>query len=168
MGWPAHGGPSPTGRLMDYSLQNLRTGESFPLDPDRTLIGSAAHALIQAPGGPYLAALAVRYPAGWAIHGLSEDAGVTFNRVSLRAGERAVPQPFDVLGVGDELFRFVSTGGPPKETVLAKPTPTCLAYIRDPDGVEECRSVDHDLLFGRMKLCQVWFPDTRLSRLAAL
>src|SRR5262245_47430354 len=64
---------------MDYHLQNLRTGETFALSPQRTLIGTAEHATIRtAEGGPYLAALAVRYPSGWALYGLSND-GVKYN-----------------------------------------------------------------------------------------
>jgi tetratricopeptide (TPR) repeat protein len=34
--------------------------------------------------------------------------------------------------------------------------------------MEECRAVDHDLLFGRLEFCHVQLGDTRLSRLAAL
>jgi hypothetical protein len=32
---------------MDYYLQNLRTGETTPLDRRRTLIGSADHAAVR-------------------------------------------------------------------------------------------------------------------------
>jgi hypothetical protein len=34
--------------------------------------------------------------------------------------------------------------------------------------MEECRTVDHDLLFGRLSFCHVQLTDTRLSRLSAL
>jgi hypothetical protein len=34
--------------------------------------------------------------------------------------------------------------------------------------MEECRAVDHDLLFGRLSFCHVQLADTRLSRLSAL
>jgi predicted component of type VI protein secretion system len=40
--------------------------------------------------------------------------------------------------------------------------------VKYPDGKEECRAVDHDLLFGRLDFCHVQFADTRLSRLNAL
>lgn len=156
---------------MGYHLQNLRTGEDHPLDPARTLIGSADHADIQPRGGgPYLAALVTGYDDGWVVRGLADDPDVTFNRVPLKVGERAFPQPFDVIGVGDDYFRFVVADGadvqfPPD----ADPTPpTCLAYVRSPDGMEECLAVDHDLLVGRLAVCHVRFPDARLSRLAAL
>lgn len=154
---------------MDCHLLNVRTGETHPLDPDRTLIGTADHAAVRTASGPHLAALVVRYPTGWSVHGLSDSSDVTFNRQPLHATQQAAPQPFDVLAVGDELFRFVAedewTPGAPAST---EPPPSCFAYVRDPDGVEECRAVDHDLLFGRLRICHVWFPDTRLSRVAGL
>jgi hypothetical protein len=154
---------------MNFHLLNVRTGESFPLHPDRTLIGTADHAAIRTDGGPYLAALLVRYPAGWVVHGLSDDPDVTFNRQTLKVTQQVWPQAFDVLAVGDELFRFVPEGGwVPDEDVSQDSPPSCFVYVRDPDGVEECRAVDHDLLFGRLRVCHVWFPDSRLSRLAAL
>jgi len=46
--------------------------------------------------------------------------------------------------------------------------PSCFAYIKFPDGMEECRVVDHNLLFGRLKVCHVRYPDTKLSRQNAL
>lgn len=154
---------------MNFQLLNVRTGETYPLDPDRTLIGTADHAAIRTAGGPHLAALLVRYPAGWVVHGLSDDPDVTFNRQALKVTQQAAPQAFDVFAVGDDLFRFVPDGGwVPDEDVSPDPPPSCFVYVRDPDGVEECRAVDHDLLFGRLRVCHVWFPDSRLSRLAAL
>ena len=155
---------------MDYHLQNLRTGETHPLQPHRTLIGSADHAAIRTrTGSPYLAALTVRYPSGWSLHGLADDPAVLFNGTALRVTRQVMPRPGDLLEVDDDRFRFAVAGGstataPPSD----KPTPTCLAYIRNPDGKEECRTVDHDLLFGRLPVCHVRFPDTRLSRLNAL
>jgi hypothetical protein len=154
---------------MHYHLLNVRTGEKHHLNPDRTLIGTADHAAIRPAGGPYLAALLVRYPAGWVVHGLSDDPEVTFNRQVLQVTQQASPQAFDTLAVGDDLYRFVAEGGwVPDEDVSRDPPPSCFVYVRDPDGVEECRAVDHDLLFGRLRVCHVWFPDTRLSREAAL
>ncbi|MCI0702207.1 MAG: hypothetical protein L0241_14080 [Planctomycetia bacterium] len=155
---------------MDYHLQNLRTGETIGLSPQRTLIGTAEHANIKiAEGGPYLAAHAVRYPTGWLLTGLSDE-GVTFNRRPLRAMERVTPRKGDLLVIGDERFTFLSpraepTASTPDEDI---PPPTCFAYIRNPDGMEECRVVDHDLLFGRLAVCHVQLSDSRLSRLSAL
>ena len=151
---------------MDFHLQNVRTGQTHALDPVRTLIGTADHATLRVPEGPYLAALVVRYPGGWVVHGFADDVGVTLNRQPLRIAQRIVPQPFDVFAIGDEMYRFVGPGAlrPP----VAQPAPTCLAYIRSPDGQEECRTVDHDLLIGRLAACHVRFNDPRLSRLHLL
>src|SRR5947207_1642772 len=92
---------------MDLHVQNLRTGESVALDPDRTLIGTAEHAAVRtADGGPFLAALVVRYPDGWVVHGLSPHRKVRFNRQPLPAGRRATPRPGDVMEVGGERFLF--------------------------------------------------------------
>ena len=154
---------------MDYHLENLRTGEAHGLNPNRTLIGTADHAAVRtADGTPYLAAVIVRYPAGWTVHGLSEHPGVMLNRNPLRVGVQAALRPGDLLEVGDELFRFVTPRGasiPPAEPA---PPHACFVYVTGPDGMEECRAVDHDLLFGRLAVCHVRFHDTRLSRLAAL
>ncbi len=152
---------------MELSLENVRTGETTPLDPFRALVGAAEHADVPAPSGPYLAALAVRYPTGWALFGLSDDPDVTLNRRPLGPGARAKPQAGDVLGVGDERFVFRTDGDAPSATPAAQP-PACLAYVRNPDGAEECRAVDHDLLFGRLPFCHVQLADTRLSRVHAL
>ncbi len=154
---------------MDFHLQNLRTGEAHALNPHRTLIGSAEHANIRTSVScPYLAALVVRYPDAWIVRGLSSDAGVTFNRQPLRVTEFATPQPGDMLAIGQDRFRFVSpriaAEAPPSEPDL----PTCNATVRYPDGMEECRAVDHDLLFGRLPECHVHYPDKKLSRLSAL
>src|SRR5262245_12831706 len=137
---------------MNYYLQNLRTGETLTLHHTGTLIGTAEHAHIKtAEGGPYLAALAVRYPSGWAVHGLSDSPGVTFNRKPLQIGQQAAPKKSDLLAIGEERFSFVT----PHSTLTNDPPPTetaphCFAYIRNPDGQEECRAVDHDTLFGRL------------------
>lgn len=152
---------------MDCLLQNLRTGETFALNPHRTLIGTAPHATIRtAGGGPFLAALAVSYPGCWAIYSLTDDAGTTYNREPFRVGQRATPQPGDVLAIGEERLRLLL----PRKTARPESAalPACFAYIQDPDGTEECRAVDHDLLFGRLSLCHVRFADSRLSRISAL
>jgi hypothetical protein len=155
---------------MDYQLQNLRTGETFPLDPNRSLIGSADHAVVRTAGcGPYLAALVVRYPAGWVVHGLCDDPAVRFNREPLRVPRQAAVRPADLLDVGEERFRFVPAGGGPAgPQPPTDPAPSCYAYILNPDGMEECRVIDHDLLVGRLSVCHVRLPDKRLSRLTAL
>jgi hypothetical protein len=154
---------------MALHLQNVRTGETFPLNPHRNLIGTAPHATIAAEeGAPYLVALIVRYPGAWVMHGLFDDPDITFNGVPLRPAQQVKPQNGDVLSIIGEDYRFVSrrplTPSPEDE----EPAPTCFAYIRGPDGAEECRLVDHDLLFGRLPVCHVRYPDTRLSRLGAL
>ncbi|QJX00411.1 tetratricopeptide repeat protein [Frigoriglobus tundricola] len=153
---------------MDLHLQNVRTGDTIKLAPDRTLIGTAEHATLRtAEDGPYLAALAVSYPSGWALFGLSDDDSVMHNRRPLRAAQRVSPRIGDLLAIGDERFTFVS---PQDESEAPEdaPAPACFAYIQNPDGMEECRAVDHDLLFGRLSHCHVQLADTRLSRLAAL
>jgi hypothetical protein len=152
---------------MDYTLHNLRTDEAHPLDPPRALIGTAPHATIRVESGPFLAALVVRYPGGWAVHGLSDDPGVVFNRTPLVVTRRATPWPGDVLVVGADRFRFAAAGPPDPPPAAADP-PACFAYVRYPDGLEECRAVDHDLLLGRRSVCHVRLPDKRLSRLSAL
>ncbi|HEX4608302.1 MAG TPA: hypothetical protein VH092_08860 [Urbifossiella sp.] len=155
---------------MDYYLQSVRTGETIALDPRRTLIGSAGHAAVRTAGDtPYLAAAVVRYPHGWVLHGLSDDPGVTLNRRPLRAAEQVAVAKGSLLAVGKDRFSFVTPHtGPPPDPAPDDPPPVCSAYIRNPDGMEECRAVDHDLLFGRLPYCHVQLGDTRLSRLAAL
>jgi|GEM_PF-1754108 len=155
---------------MDYYLQNVRTGETAKLSPDRTLIGTAEHATIPVESGPYLAAFAVRYPTGWALFGLSDDETVTFNRQPLRPGQRVSLHKGALLTAGDERFTLLhprsqteSEAAPANEV-----PPVCLLEVRYPDGQEECRAVDHDLLFGRLPCCHVHFADTRLSRFNAL
>src|SRR5262249_25735190 len=155
---------------MDYHLQNVRTGETHALNPQRTLIGTAEHATIPTTeAGPYLAALLVKYADGWVVHGLSDDPGVTFNRAPLGVGQQVGLKKGDLLVVGEDRFSIVSphrTDAPRPEAPDAPPA--CFVFIRNPDGMEECRVVDHDLLFGRLAVCHVQIPDTRLSRLAAL
>jgi hypothetical protein len=156
---------------QEFHLQNVRTGETVKLVPDRTLIGAADHAVLRtAEDGPYLAALAVRYPTAWALFGLSDAPTVMFNRQPLSAGQRVTPKRGDLLAIGDERFTFLTPrsqqpAAPPPADV---PPPSCFAYIQNPDGMEECRAVDHDLLFGRLSICHVQLTDTRLSRLSAL
>lgn len=154
---------------MDLQLLHIRTGDTLELPPERALIGAAAHATIATPDdGPYLGALAVRYPDGWALYGLADE-GVTFNRRPLNAAQRVNPKVGDLLGIGDERYTFVSPGSdptPPEPEGAA--APDCFAYVTNPDGMEECRAVDHDLLFGRLSFCHVQLADTRLSRLSAL
>lgn len=155
---------------MDYHLENLRTGETIALNPNRTLIGTAEHATIRTgESGPFLAVLIVSYASGWAIHGLSDDQ-VLFNGKPLRVTQQVSPQPDDVLEIADERFRFVVNLDSPPERPVEEPgsSLSCFAYIRFPDGMEECRVVDHNLLFGRLRVCHVRYPDTKLSRLNAL
>jgi len=161
---------SPTGLGMDYHLQNLKTGETFSLNPNRTLIGLAEHADVRSSDpGSYLAGLIVRYATGWAIHGLSDNPAATYNGEPLCIGRQITPRHGDLIEVGEERFRFMSPRGQSTTTSVDKaPTPSLFLYVRSPDGHEECRSVDHDLLFGRLNVCHVRFHDTRLSRLAAL
>jgi hypothetical protein len=154
--------------MTDFHLQNVRTGEIIKLPPERALIGTADHATFQlAEGGPYLAVLAVRYPTGWAVFGLSDDPGVTYNRQPFGPAQRVTPKKGDLLIIGTERFTFVAPRSAPDEPPTADPPP-CFAYIRNPDGMEECRTVDHDLLFGRLPTCHVQLADPRLSRLSAL
>lgn len=157
---------------MEFHLQNARTGETTKLSPDRTLIGTADHAQVQTEGGPYLAALAVRYGTNWTLYGLSDDNTVTVNRRPLQAVDRVILKRGDLLVVGTERFTFIAPGREqPASTVTPPPatvTPACFAYIQNPDGMEECRAVDHDLLFGRLPICHVQLADSRLSRLSAL
>jgi hypothetical protein len=153
---------------MDYHLQNLRTGETLALNPSRTLIGTADHADVRTGDGPYLAALAVRYPGGWSVRGLSDDPAIRYNRTPLPVGRSVTPKKGDLLVVGADRFSVTTPHAGPPGPPADDPAPTCLAYIRDPDGTEECRVVDHDLLFGRLEVCHVRFDDSRLSRLSAL
>ena len=155
--------------MTDFHLQNVRTGETLKLPHERALIGTADHATVIAPeGGPYLAALVVRYPSGWACFGLSDDPAVTFNRQPLLPAQRVAPKRGDLLIIGDERWTFISprSGAEPEPTIDAPPS--CFVYIRNPDGMEEVRAVDHDLLFGRLPFCHVQLADTRLSRLSAM
>ena len=93
---------------------------------------------------------------------------MTFNRQPFLAPERVTPKKGDLLTVGDERFTFLTPHSTPDAAAGNVPPPACFAYIHNPDGMEECRAVDHDLLFGRLQLCHVQLADTRLSRLAAL
>lgn len=154
---------------MDFHLQNVRTGETVKLSPERALVGTADYAAVRTAGGPNLAALAVRYPTGWALFGLSDDPAVTFNREPLGPAQRATPKRGDLLVVGADRFTFLAPGGaaePPPDDE-SRP-PDCFAYITNPDGMEECRAVDHDLLFGRLPFCHAQLADARLSRVSAL
>ena len=154
---------------MAFHLQNVRTGETHSLNPHRNLIGTAPHATIPAEeGAPYLVALIVRYPGAWVMHGLFDDPDITFNDVPLRPAQQVRPQNGDVLNIIGEEYRFLSRRPVTPSADDDGPAPTCFAYIRGPDGAEECRLVDHDLLFGRLPVCHVRYPDTRLSRLGAL
>lgn len=155
--------------MTDFHLQHVRTGETFKLLHDRTLIGAADHATVVTPEGtPYLSACVVRYPTGWAVFGLTDDPSVTYNRQPLRPGQRAVPRRGDLLIVGDERWTFVTPRADSEPPPPPDP-PHCFVYIRNPDGMEEVRAVDHDLLFGRSAVCHVQLAaDTRLSRFAAL
>lgn len=153
---------------MDYLLHNSQTGDARLLDPPWATVGSAPYVTLRTADGPHLAALVVRYPAGWVVHGLSDDPGVLLNRTPLGVNARATPWPGDELVVGQERLRFVSAAGKPEPPRVAADPPPCFAYVRYPDGMEECRAVDHDLLFGRRSICHVHLNDKRLSRLSAL
>lgn len=154
---------------MDYILHNPRTGEAHLLDPAHATVGASSRATVRTePDGPTLAALVVRYPGGWAVHGLSDDPGVTFNGTPLRVNDRTTPHPDAELAVGIDTFRFLAAGGPADPVAPDAVPPACAVYVRYPDGLEECRAVDHDLLFGRRSVCHVRLPDHRLSRLTAL
>jgi hypothetical protein len=155
---------------MDYHLENVRTGETHSLNPNRTLIGLAEHADVHTSDlGSYLAALIVRYPSGWTVHGLSENSRAKYNGEPLRAGMQFAPRNGDLIEVGDDQFRFCSPRGKAFSGVHDSTTPpSCFVYVRGQDGQEECRAVDHDVLFGRLNVCHVRFHDTRLSRLGAL
>src|SRR6266540_525458 len=98
---------------MDYHLQNVRTGEIHSLNPNRTLIGLADHADVHTSDtASYLAALIVRYPSGWTIHGLSENPAARCNGAPLRVGRQVTLRYGDLIEIGDEQFRFVSPRGP--------------------------------------------------------
>ena len=98
---------------MDYHLQNVRTGETHSLNPNRTLIGLADHADVRTSDvGSYLAALIVRYPTGWIIHGLSENPLAKYNGEPLTVGRPISPRSGDLIEVGDDQFRFRSPRGP--------------------------------------------------------
>jgi hypothetical protein len=156
---------------MDYHLENVRTGDTHSLNPNRTLIGLAEHADVRtADPTIYLAALIVRYPTGWVVHGLSENPAVRYNGTPLRVGMQITPRYGDVIEVGEEdRFHFRSPRGPSAGTIQDRSAPpSCYVYVRGQDGHEECRSVDHGVLFGRLSMCHVRFHDTRLSRVAAL
>jgi tetratricopeptide (TPR) repeat protein len=153
--------------MLDFHLLSARTGETVKIPTDRTLIGTADHATVHTESGPYLAALTVRYPTGWAVFGLSEDPTVTFNREPLGPAQRVIPKKGDLLTVGGERFTFMTPRNEADEPPTAE-APPCFVYIRSPDGMEECRAVDHDLLFGRLEICHVQLADSRLSRLSAL
>ncbi len=153
--------------MTDFHLQHVRTGETVKLPPDRTLIGTADHATVRTEDGPYLAALVVRYPSGWTIFGLSDDPAVTYNRQPLGPAQRAPIRKGDLLIIGTERYTLIAPQSAQEEPHFADP-PACFAYVRNPDGMEECRAVDHDLLFGRLPFCHVQLADTRLSRLSAL
>ncbi len=154
---------------MDYHLENARTGETHSLNPNRTLIGLAEHADVHtSEDGPYLAALIVRYPTGWIVHGLSDNLTARYNGTPLRIGVQIVPRFGDRIEVGDEKFIFRSPRPTPSAVRDTIAPPSCFVFVRGQDGQEECRAVDHDVLFGRLNVCHVRFPDTRLSRIAAL
>ena len=157
---------------MALSLTNMRSGESHPVDPERTLVGSAEHADIRlSDDAPYLAAMVVEYPSGWVVHSLTEDPPLTLNGRVIPVGTRAVPKHQDMLAVdGTRLqFDFDSEDrerGQPAKT--KNRVYTCHITVRAADGMEEFRAVDHDLLFGRMSVCHVHYAYSTLSRMNAL
>ncbi|AWM37141.1 hypothetical protein GobsT_49310 [Gemmata obscuriglobus] len=152
---------------MDLHLQNVLTGDTVKAHRERTLIGSAEHATVVTETGPYLGALVACYPTGWALYALS-DQDVTYNRRPLHAGQCVIPQKGDLLGVGDDRFTILIPSTDPRRAEADDIAPACFAYVTNPDGMEECRAVDHNLLFGRLAYCHVQLADTRLSRLGAL
>lgn len=154
---------------MDYYLENLRTGAITAVNPDRTLIGNADHATIRTcENGPFLAALIVDYPSGWSVHGLCDE--LLYNGKPLRVTQQITPQPGDLLQVEADQFRFAAVPDSQRDRPPggAETLPSCFAYIRFPDGMEECRTVDHNLHFGRLRVCHVRYPDTKLSRMHAM
>ncbi len=153
---------------MDYYLENLRTGALIALNPDRTLIGNADHVTIRTcETGPFVAALIVNYPSGWVVHGLCDE--LLYNGKPLRVTQQVVPRAGDVLQVENEQYRFAAVPDSQRDSVPGPGSlPSCFAYIRFPDGMEECRTVDHNLLFGRLRVCHVRYPDTKLSRMHAM
>jgi hypothetical protein len=155
---------------MDYHLENVRTGQTYSLNPNRTLIGLAEHADVPTSDeGSYLAALIVRYPSGWIVHGLSDNPLARYNGEPLGVGRQISPRYGDLIEVGEDQFRFRSPRGPSSSVVKDDSAPpSCFVYVRGQDGQEECRAVDHDVLFGRLNVCHVRFHDTRLSRIGAL
>jgi hypothetical protein len=157
---------------MALSLTNMRTGESHPVEPDRTLVGSADHADIRLPDdAAYLAALVVEYPSGWVVHSLTEDPPLTLNGRVLPVGTRATPKHQDMLAVDGTRLQFDFDAEERERGQPAKARNrvyTCHITVRAADGMEEFRAVDHDLLFGRMAVCHVHYAYSTLSRMNAL
>lgn len=154
---------------MPISLINMRTGESHPIDPERTLVGSGSHADVRLPdGSPFLAAVVVEYPGGWAVHPLTEDPPLTLNGRPLAIGDRAAPRHQDMLAVDGHRFQFEFDEESSHAPKAAARTSPFNITIRGSDGMEEFRVVDHDLLIGRLGLCHVQYAYTTLSRLNVL
>src|SRR5215210_3076475 len=155
---------------MPLLLRDARTGDAHPLDPERALIGRAEHADVRPGSGPLLAALVVRYPSGWAVHALSDNPPLVLNGKPLALGKRAPLGHDDVLEFGEVAYRVEADHrGSAQHRALGDEGPTvCHVTVRGPDGLEECRVIDHDILIGRLPVCHVSYPDKRLSRVNAV
>ncbi|HUR55482.1 MAG TPA: FHA domain-containing protein [Gemmataceae bacterium] len=153
-------------------MTNMRSGESHPVDPERTLIGYAAHADIPLPDdAAYLAALVAQYPSGWVVHSLTEDPPLMLNGGVVPVGHRVTPKHEDMLAVAGHRFQFefdAEEQGKWPATPAKKRIYTCHITTRASDGMEEFRAVDHDLTIGRMALCHVHYAYSTLSRMNAL
>lgn len=154
---------------MPLLLRNARTGDVHRLDPERSLIGSVEHADVRAPG-PLMAGFVVRYPSGWAVHALTDHPPFMHNGRQIPLGRSAQVGQDDVIQFGDVAFRVEADHkDSAQHRALTDEGPTvCHVTVRGPDGMEECRVIDHDLLIGRLPVCHVSYPDKRLSRMNAL
>ena len=156
---------------MPLLLRDARNGDAHPLDPERALLGTVEHADVRMPGrGPLLAALFVRYPTGWAIHALTDQPPLVLNGRPVPLGRRSPVGHDDVIEVGEVAYRVEADhrGSAPHRALSDDASTVCHVTVRGPDGMEECRVIDHDLLIGRLPVCHVSYPDKRLSRVHAL
>src|SRR5215831_9753043 len=130
---------------MPLLLRDARTGETHRLDPERALIGTSDHADVRPKSGPLLAALVVRYPTGWAIHSLTDHPPLVLNGKPLPFGRRSPLGHDDTLECGEVAYRVEADHrGSAPHRALGDDTPTvCHVTVRGPDGLEECRVIDH-------------------------
>jgi hypothetical protein len=119
--------------------------------------------------GPYLAAVVVRYPSGWVVHPLADDPAPALDGIPLKIGGRAGVKPRSVLTIGGDRIRIEPDPDDLTDPAPAGRPPLLQLAVRGPDNLFESRSVEHDLLVGRLPVCEVCYPhETKLSRLAAL